>query len=134
MRIVSLSFGRTPASPIVYGHGIAIALDPAPSRVPRSQRITVHGSCRLPKLAPSLTRLDLLLSVFLTTVNALQQMPLTANLVGEKIVCDDDVDDLGDDWVSCFRCDLVTADDLAPPYYLHGSIREHVSNILRVEP
>ena len=134
MNIASLSFGRTAASPIVYGVGIEIALDPGPPRVPRRQGITVHGACRLPKLAPPLTRLDLLLGVFLTTVNALQQMPQTANLVGERLVFEDDVEVMGDEWLACFRCDIVTVDDLAPPYYLHASLREHVSGILRVEP
>lgn len=134
MRIASLSFGRTAASPIVYGTGIEIALDPGPPRVPRRQGITVHGSCRLPKLEAPLTRIDLLLGVFLTTVNAQQQMPLTASLVGDRLVFEDDVDVMGDEWLANFRCDIVTVDDLAPPYYLHATLREHVSNIVRVEP
>ncbi len=131
MKIRSLTFGRTARTPALRGPGIAITVTKEPQQDPG---LVVYGTCRIPKAALPMGRQELPRGVVLVAINPVTQGSYVVNLVGERLVFEDDVEEEGNDCVAAFRCALEPGFTGTLPTLFHASCRQYVSDILWVVP
>jgi hypothetical protein len=134
MQIHSLSFGRTPDTPPVVA-GMAIALEPpavTASRSPQPRGQMILGACRVSAEVGGEDGIEVARAIFLTAAGGSGPNVFTTNLVGERLVYEQDVQRLGDDWICAFRCELDVSTVLPGSFLLHGSLFNAISNSLWV--
>jgi hypothetical protein len=138
MLIRSLSFKPTEKAPVLQTSGVGILLGREMRResesAPEREVPVVYGSCRMPKSAFPASRLDLPRALFLIAINAPDQRPAAWHLAGmdRTLLYEDDVLDIGDDWVASFSFELEVSATTGDPFLLHVSLLEHVSDFLWV--
>ncbi|WP_342376810.1 hypothetical protein NVS55_36325 [Myxococcus stipitatus] len=131
MRIRSLAFGRTARTPSLRGPGIAIRFTHEPERDPGA---VIYGVARAPKVELPQGRQELPRGILLVAINPYTQGSFVLNLVGERLVFEDDVEEDGSDFVAAFRCALEPGFTGHSPALIHATFRQHVSDILWVTP
>jgi hypothetical protein len=131
MRIRSLTFGRSSRTPALRGLGIAITVTKEPQQDPG---LVVYGTCRLSKADLPAGRQELPRGIVLVAINPITQGSYVVNLVGERLVFEDDVEEEGSDCVVSFRCALEPGFSGTLPTLFHASCRQYVSDILWVVP
>jgi len=131
MQIRSLSFGRTARTPPLRGPGISITVTQEPEQDPG---LVIYGACQAPKADLPQGRQELPRGILLVAINPITQGSLVRNLVGERLVFEDDVEEVGNDYVVSFRCALEPGFTGRAPTLFHVSFRQHVSDILWVVP
>ncbi len=136
---MELSFVRfnTPALKLsAPAAGVALALhsseEELPADLPATRGQLVFGTCRLPHKDIGEDKLQLPRHVFISIVGGIEGNGGTINLMGRRLVLDDDVHVLNDDYVCHFCCDLVTHNDFIGPYFLHAALHQYISNVLWV--
>ncbi|NMO14357.1 hypothetical protein HPC49_02610 [Pyxidicoccus fallax] len=129
MRILSLTFGRTARTPALKAPGIAIAVTREPEREPG---LIVYGTCRARRTDVPAGREALPRGVLLVAVNPVTQGSAVLNLVEDRLVFDDDVEEEGSDYVASFRCVLEPSTSMVAPMFFHASFRQYVSDVLWV--
>jgi len=132
MDIEQVSFGAAAGALAAPAVGVVIDVGPHPSG--EAGRVVVRGACRVPRAEAPAPRIDLPRGIFLTLVEAAEQRPFTAPLVGDRLVFEDDVEIVGDDYVIDFRGVLSTVRAVTGAYFLHASFFGHVSNVVWVAP
>jgi len=95
----------------------------------------VHGACRAAVGLFPESRLDLLRALSLIAVDAFQQRPGAWNLLGlaDAVLFEDDVLEVSGEWTASFSFDLDESVTAGPPFCLHVSFRDQISNILWVD-
>jgi len=131
MRIRSLTFGRTARTPPLKGPGIAITVTKEPKQDPG---LVVYCTCRIPKTDLPVGRQELPRGIVLVAINPVTQGSYVVNLVGERLVFEDDVEEVGNDCIASFRCALEPGFSGTMPTLFHASCRQYVSDILWVVP
>src|SRR3954471_15216900 len=130
MKILSLSFGRTARTPALKGAGIALAVTREPEREPG---MIVYGACRVDKAELPFGRVDLPRGIFLVGVHPWSQRAASVNLVGDRLVFEDEIEDEGPSYLSSFRCAVDPTTSMVGPFFLHAHLRQHVSAILSAQ-
>lgn len=131
MQIRSLTFGRTARTPELRSPGLTITVTQEPDQDPG---LVIYGTCRAPKAEFPQGRQELPRGILLVAINPHTQGSIVRNLVGDRIVFEDDVEEVGSDCVVSFRCALEPGFTGKLPTLFHASFREHVSDILWVVP
>lgn len=131
MRIRSLTFGRSARTPALRGLGIAITVTKEPQQDPG---LVVYGTCRLPKADLPVGRQELPRGIVLVAINPITQGSYVVNLVEERLVFEDDVEEVGSDCAVSFRCALEPGFMGTLPTLFHASCRQYVSDVLWVLP
>jgi hypothetical protein len=126
-----LTFGRTARTPPLRGLGIAITVTQEPEQDPG---LVIYGACRAPKADLPQGRTELPRGIVLVAINPITQGSYVINLVGERLVFEDDVEEVGSDCVVSFRCTLEPGFSGVLPTLVHASFRQHVSDVLWVVP
>lgn len=129
MHITSLALHPPTRAQALQGVGVALAVTPDRAH---AHRYLFEVVCRMPKARLGGGNLELPASVFLTAIRAVDQSPETINLVGARLVFQQDVGDEGDNWAAVLRGELDTEDGPAGPFLIHASCFEHVSNVIYV--
>ena len=131
MRIRSLTFGKTSRVPPLRGPGIAITVTKEPAQDPG---LVVYGTCRASKADLPQGRQELPRGIVLVAINPITQGSYVVNLVGERLVFEDDVEEVGSECTVSFRCALEPGFSGVMPTLFHASFRQYVSDILWVVP
>jgi hypothetical protein len=131
MRIRSLTFGKTSRVPPLRGPGIAITVTKEPAQDPG---LVVYGTCRAPKTDLPQGRQELPRGILLVAINPITQGSYVLNLVGERLVFEDDVEEEGSECAVSFRCALEPGFSGTQPTLFHASFRQYVSDVLWVVP
>ncbi|HZH13606.1 MAG TPA: hypothetical protein VE057_04500 [Archangium sp.] len=131
MRILSLSFGRAARTPSLSSPGLALTVTREPER---DRGLVLYGACRASKAALPVGKLALPAGVQLVGIHLPTQHAASINLVGQRLVFDEDVEQEGNDFVARFRCVLDPSTSMPGPFCLHASFRQYVSDIFWAEP
>jgi hypothetical protein len=131
MQIRSLIFGRTANTPPLRGLGIAITVTKEPEKDPG---LVIYGTCRIPKAELPQGRQELPRGILLVAINPITQGSEVVNLVGQRLVFEDDVEEVGSDCAVSFRCALEPGFNGVQPTLFHASCRQHISDILWILP
>ena len=129
-----IRFGTQPGSPALTGPGIALAAERREYPTAGGP-VWIHGCCRLAKEDLAGDRKEMMRGVFVTAVEAFRQNSATAALIGEHLVFDDDVEDLGGDYLAFFSFDLMETVPIpkAPfTFTVHASFFHYLSNVLLI--
>jgi hypothetical protein len=129
MRILSLTFGRTTRSPRLPGPGIAITVTREPQQDPG---LIVYGTCRARQADVLTGRQELPRGVLLVAVNPVTQGSSVLNLMKDRLVFKDDVEEEETDFAASFRCVLESSTSMVAPMFFHASFRQYVSDVLWV--
>ncbi|MEP7126473.1 MAG: hypothetical protein ABJE95_36415 [Byssovorax sp.] len=133
MIVRAFSPGLFAETPVTSGAGVVLA-EPGPAtHDPEAAILVVHGSVRIAAVDVEVDRVEVLRGVQLVLVHGMSQTCFTAALAGSTALFPDDIQDVGGDLVSSFRCEIVVARWMGPAY-LHATFRHHVSNVVRVHP
>ncbi|WP_224360796.1 hypothetical protein [Hyalangium versicolor] len=131
MRIRSLTFGRSARTPSLRGLGIAITVTKEPQQDPG---LVVYGTCRIAKADLPAGRQELPRGIVLVAINPVTQGSYVVNLVGERLVFEDDAEEAGSECTVAFRCALEPGFTGNLPTLFHASCRQYVSDVLWVVP
>lgn len=130
--------GRTAHSPYLKDPGIVLAPSKNPHFKSLDQPLSILGFCRISKKQCPDAK-SFFAGLTLTAIEIYNQSPTTLNPVGDKLVFQDDIEDLSDEWGAAFRIDPMAWLKVAVRPYafmLHASFYQYVSNVLylRMEP
>lgn len=131
-----LSFGMRPESPSLRRSGIILKILKHEFSLSSKEPIRIYGCCRIGKEDLRVDKKSLPAGVFVSAVEVFGQRPVSANMIREQIVFEDDIEDQGTDYVFYFQFDLVEAVriPLAPfTFIVHASFFNYVSNLFRIE-
>jgi hypothetical protein len=131
MRILSLSFGRTARTPALRGYGVAIT----PTREPeRDPGLVIYGACRASRADVPPGKLELPRGIVLVAADSGSGRTAVVNLVGERLVFEDDVEEERTELLTSFRCVVDPSISMAGPFFLHASFHQHLSDVFWVTP
>jgi len=129
-----IQLGRTAESPTLNLPGITLVVPNNPHSKIGNKPLMAYGCCRIPR-TPSLEKTSLLSGLTLTAVELTNQIPVSINPIGTKLVFEDDILNIGYDWAIWFRCDLQAWLNVAGRPYsfmLHASLYQYLSNVIYV--
>lgn len=136
MTLPRLTFGRTPETPELKAPGIV--LQAARLRFPPdpAQPIPIVGHARQAKARAPADRKALAAGIIIIAIEAHRQQPVSANLLQNHILFEEDIIDAGDDYAIPFAFDLRRS--LALPsapftFFVHAGFFSHVSNTLVIQ-
>jgi hypothetical protein len=129
MQITSLVFNPDPRIPVISEPGITFTAKPDPTR---KLVLRFEIVCRMTPAAPIETKADLLSGIFLTVVHSATQRPITMNLIGDRLIFEDDATERDDSFVAGIRGELDMSSGPRGPFLLHASCHQFVSNVIYV--
>ncbi len=136
METIRLGFGRKPESPGIQTPGLLLKILAQEFSLSRKEPLWTYGCCRIGKNEWPGDRKEIPGAIFITAVEMFRQQPLSANLLRETIVFEDDVLDAGNDYLLYFHFNLLETVKipLAPvSFIVHASFGQYLSNFIGVE-
>lgn len=136
MIIPRLTFGRTPETPELNAPGIVLRATRLQFSPDPSQPIPIVGHARQVKTQAPADKKSLAAGIVVIAIEAYRQQPVSANLLQNHILFEEDIIDAGDDYAIPFAFDL--RQSLALPnapftFFVHAGFYNHVSNSLVIQ-
>jgi hypothetical protein len=136
MNAARLSFGRKAESPTLTEPGIELKCPRDRFSLGDRAPIWVYGCCRIGKDHLNVDKQELPAGIFITAIEIFQQRSVSANVVADYFVFEDDIIEEGGDYVLYFHFNLLESLNIprAPfTFLLHASFFHYVSNVIPLE-
>lgn len=136
MTIARLQFGKTPETPELKSPGIVLQAARLRFSPDPAEPIPIVGHARRAKAQAPADIKALAAGIIVTAIEAYGQQPVSANLLQNHILFEEDIVDAGNDYAIPFAFDL--RQSLALPaapftFFVHAGFFSHVSNILVIQ-
>ena len=136
MKTSRLSFGKQPDSPVLQAPGIILKMPRDGFSLSKKEPIWIYGCCRIGKKELNADKKQFPSGIFITAVELFRQQPVSANVIGDHIIFEDDIVDTGNDYMVFFHVNpFETARIPVAPssFIMHASFHNHISNFVFIE-